>query len=53
MPRRRRKKKSCKDGYRKDYSGECVKKKGRKEKDCGTGYKKDWMSGDCIKVKRK
>ena len=53
MPRRRRKKKSCKDGYRKDYSGECVKKKGRKEKDCGTGYKKDWMTGDCIKVKRK
>ena len=52
MPRRR-KKKSCKDGYRKNYLGECVKKEKRKKKDCGTGYKKDWMTGDCIKVKRK
>lgn len=54
MPRRRRrKKKSCESGYRKNDIGKCVKKSKREEKECGTGYKKDWMTGDCIKKKRK
>ena len=52
MPRRR-KKKSCKSGYRKNDIGKCVKKDKREKKECGTGYKKDWMTGDCIKKKRK
>jgi len=52
MPRRRNKK-SCKSGYRKNDIGKCVKKKKREENICGIGYKKDWMTGDCIKKKKK